>query len=40
MFDDSGTGLRADGINDNHVLAGRYLLNSNGEYSGFQATIP
>ncbi len=42
LFDDyaSGTGLRADGINDNNALVGRYLLNSNGEYAGFQATIP
>lgn len=42
LFDNyaTGNGLRADGINDSNVLVGRFLLNSNGQYSGFQASIP
>jgi|HubBroStandDraft_6_1064221.scaffolds.fasta_scaffold00200_7 probable HAF family extracellular repeat protein len=41
IFDDpNGTSVRADGLNDGNLIVGRFLLNSNGQFAGFQGTIP
>jgi probable HAF family extracellular repeat protein len=41
IFDDpNGNSLRGDGLNDGNLIAGRFLLNSNGQFAGFQGTIP
>ena len=41
IFDDpNGTSVRGDGLNDGNLMVGRFLLNSNGQFAGFQGTIP
>lgn len=41
IFDDAnGNGMRADGLNDGNLMVGRFLLTSNGQFAGFQGTVP
>jgi len=41
IFDDpNGTSVRGDGLNDGNLMVGRFLLNSNGQFAGFEGTIP
>jgi hypothetical protein len=40
LDDPNGTSVRADGLNDGNLIVGRFLLNSNGQFAGFQGTIP
>lgn len=40
LDDPNGTSLRADGLNDGNLIVGRFLLNANGQFAGFEGTIP
>ena len=41
IFDDpAGITTRADGINDGNLMVGRFVLTSNGQFAGFEGTIP